>query len=255
MLKVYLGDLHVHTVLSPCASHNMAPSFIVERARQRGLDLVAVTDHNSAENVVAVVEAARGSGLHVLPGMEVETVEEVHVLTLFDTVEQVLFWQEMVYARLPDLPNEESVFGVQLIVDAEDQPVRKESRRLLIATGLSLQMVVDEVTQLGGICIAAHVDRPSYSLIQNLGFVPPGLALAALELSKNVSAPEYTRRAGLEGYGIVQSSDAHDLEDLGLAHTEFFVTAPTVDEIRLACLGQCGRRAVPHQRMGSGTIA
>ena len=251
MLRVYQGDLHVHTVLSPCASYDMAPSFIVERARQQGLDLLAVTDHNSAENVAAVVEAARGSGLRVLPGMEVETREEVHVLTLFEEVEQVLRWQRVVYAHLPDLPNEESVFGVQVIVNAEDKPVRKEARRLLMATELSVQTVVEEVVRLGGICVAAHVDRPSYSLIQTLGFVPPDLDLAALELSRNVSAPEYASRMGLSAYGIVQSSDAHNLDDLGVVHTEFRVAAPTLDEIRLACLGRDGRQAVPIGRWGT----
>ena len=246
MLRPYYGDLHVHTVLSPCASYNMAPSLIVQRARERGLDILAVTDHNSAENAGAVIEASADSGLRVLPGMEVETREEVHLLALFEEVENARRWQEVVYEHLPDLPNQEAVFGVQVVVNAEDRIVRRERRRLLMASELPVQTVVDEVGRLGGICIAAHVDRPSYSIIQTLGFVPPGLDLAALEVSRNVScAQQYRQQARLDGYGIVQSSDAHDLDDLGVARTEFFLAEPTLAEIAMACRGQQGRRATP----------
>jgi len=244
MLRPYYGDLHVHTVLSPCASYNMLPSLIVKRACAMGLDILAVTDHNSAENAAAVVKASAGSKLRVLPGMEVETREEVHVLALFDRVEDVQHWQQVVYSHLPDLPNQESIFGVQLVVDAEDQLVRRESRRLLIATALPVQRVVEEVTRLGGICIASHVDRPSYSIIQTLGFVPPGLDLAALEVSRNVSAHEYSRGRTLAGYRVVQSSDAHDLDDLGTARTLYHLAEPTLAEIALACRGRQGRQAL-----------
>ena len=165
----------------------MIPPLIVRRARELGLQMLAVTDHNAARNVPAVMAAAAGTGITVLPGMEVQSREEVHMVCLFDTLEQVLAWQEQVFAALPDRENDEAFFGAQYVVDAEGEYVETETRLLSISTALSVEQVVAGARALGGIVIAAHVDRPSFSLVANLGFVPPGLEIAGIELSRRAN--------------------------------------------------------------------
>ena len=168
-MSFFLADLHIHTCLSPCAELEMLPELIVRQAQELGLQIIAVTDHNTAENAAAVVNAARGTGLTVFPGMEVQTREEVHMLTLFDTLEQVASWQEQVYANMPPLKNDEAVFGEQLLLDADGEPTGYLDRMLLTSTYFSVEDVVQRVRELGGLCIPAHVDRPVYSIIANLG--------------------------------------------------------------------------------------
>ena len=180
--RYLMADLHLHTVLSACAEVEMIPPLIIQRARELGLELLAVTDHNAARNVAAMMAAAEGTGITVLPGMEVQSREEVHLLCLFDTLEQVLAWQERVFAALPDRENDEAFFGAQFVVDAEGEYLDTENRLLAISTALSVEQVVAGVRALGGIVLAAHVDRPSFSLVANLGFVPPGLEIAGIEL-------------------------------------------------------------------------
>jgi len=237
-----MADLHLHTVLSACAEVEMIPPLIVQRARELGLELLAVTDHNAARNVAAVMAAAAGTGIAVLPGMEVQSREEVHLVCLFDTLEQVLAWQEQVFAALPDRENDEAFFGAQYVVDAEGEYLETETRLLSISTALSVEQVVAGVRALGGIVLAAHVDRPSFSLVANLGFVPPGLAIAGIELSRRADpAAALQRLPQLAGYGRVVSGDAHRLEEM-TARTMFKVKVPVVAELALALAGSEGRR-------------
>jgi hypothetical protein len=198
---------------------------------------VGITDHNSAANAGAVVEAARGTGLWVLPGMEVETREEVHVLSLFGQVARAEALQDLVYARLPARQNDEAAFGVQLVVDAEDTYVRHEKRLLLVASSLGLVELADHVGRLGGICIPAHVDRPSYGLVGVLGFVPPEPVWPALEVSRHARPEEFAAPSR----AVIRSSDAHELADLGTATTTFYMEAPSLDELLLACRHEAGR--------------
>jgi PHP family Zn ribbon phosphoesterase len=211
-----LADLHIHTVLSPCAEVEMIPPLIVRRALDAGLGLIAVTDHNAAANCAAVVQTAAGTGLAVLPGMEMQTVEEVHVLCLFDTVEQALTWQGIVFDHLPDRENPEDVLGGQYVVDATGDYVRTETRLLLTSTDLSLEDAVRRVRALGGAVIPAHVDRPMYGLLANLGFVPSGLDVPALEiLSRSDPARLRAAHPELAAWPLIRGSDAHRLSEIG----------------------------------------
>lgn len=236
------ADLHVHTVLSACAEVEMIPPLIVQRARELGLELLAVTDHNSARNAGAVMEAARGTGITVLPGMEVQSREEVHLVCLFDTLEQVLAWQDQVFAALPDRENDEAFFGAQFVVDANGEYLDTEKRLLSVSAALSVEQIVAGVRALAGIVLAAHVDRPSFSLVANLGFVPPGLEIAGIELSRHAeSGAALQSLPQLAGYGQVVSGDAHRLEEM-TARTLFKVRVPVVAELALALAGRQGRR-------------
>ena len=242
MWHYLLGDLHVHTVLSPCAEVEMIPPLIVERGRQLGLEIIGITDHNSSQNAAAVAEAAAGTGLTVLPGMEVHTREEVHLICLFDRLADALAWQETVFAALPDRDNDEAFFGAQYVVDATGVYEYTEQRMLSTATALSAEEVVEGVHALGGIVIAAHVDRPAFSLITNLGWVPPGLAIAGLEITRNADVAEAgARLPQTEGYGLLVSGDAHRLGEM-TARTLFKVRGPEVAELALALSGTDGRR-------------
>ena len=216
------ADLHVHTVLSPCAEVDMIPPLIVERALDLGLDLISITDHNSSANAAAVMQAARGSSLKVLPGMELMTREEVHVTCLFDTVEQLRQWQVQVDHALPDLPNRADRFGEQFVVDASGDFVRREERMLLVAANIALENAVACVNAMGGIAIPAHIDRPANGLIAMLGFLPLSLQIDAVEISKNISANiARTKYSIPDKVAVIQSSDAHWLDALGSAVTKF----------------------------------
>ncbi len=240
-LAFFIADLHLHTVLSPCAESEMLPELILERASELSLNLIAVTDHNSAENVGAVMRAAEGTGITVLPGMELQTQEEVHVLCLFDTLAQALAWQGEVYANLPPLKNKPNLFGQQVVLSADGEPVGFNDRLLITSVYFSVEEAVSRVRALGGLCIPAHVDRTAYSIIANLGFIPPDLGLAGVEISHLVTQKEARARfPQLAGYSLIANGDAHRLEEMA-RRTTIKMKAPTVAELALALAGIEGR--------------
>jgi predicted metal-dependent phosphoesterase TrpH len=242
LLKQFKADLHIHTCLSPCGDWEMSPKKIVRKSLEKHLDLIAICDHNTAENVPATLREGRRRGIAVLPGMEICSKEEVHLVALFNNVEDSLKMQEYVYAHLSG-QNQPEVFGHQVIADEHDQVLGENPRLLIGATQLSLVEIVNKVHQLDGICISSHVDRPSYSLIGQLGFIPPDLHLDAVEVSYRVALDKATTQVpGIADYPCVTSSDAHFLHDIGKVWTEFVLAAPTVEEIAMALVGIEGRR-------------
>jgi PHP family Zn ribbon phosphoesterase len=240
-VKTYLAELHVHTVLSPCAEVEMLPPLIVQEAVEQGIHLIAITDHNASANVAAVQAAAAGTELTVLPGMELQTREEVHLLCLFDTLDQLQAWQALVDARLPGLENDARLFGDQYVVDAAGDFVRRETRLLLTSADIGLAEAVAEVARLGGLSIPAHINRKAFSLIENLGLVPEDVPFDALEISRHITVAQahqlfpQTRR-----YPLIQSGDVHRLEEY-LGKNVFRLEAPTAAEIRLAFASREGR--------------
>lgn len=219
----------------------MLPPLIVRRALDKGLGIIAITDHNTAENVPAVMRAVEGTGLWVFAGMEAQTREEAHILCLFDTVEQALAWQEVIYSHLPPLKNDEALWGMQLVVDERGDYVRTDDRLLQAATTLSVEEMIAGVHSLGGLAIAAHVDRLAFSLLGSLGFIPQGLALDALELTPRTPPEKFrAEHPDLEGWPIIVSSDAHCLADL-YPHLRLRLEAPTVAELKKAFRGEGGR--------------
>jgi len=235
------AEFHVHTVLSPCAELEMLPPMIVMEALERGIQLIAITDHNSTGNIQAVQKAAAGTNLTVLPGMEMQTREEVHVLCLFDHLEQAQRWQEVVNASLPVLENRPNFFGDQLLVDEIGEFVAYESRLLLTSSSLSIDEVWRQVEILGGIVVPAHVDRPANGLLTMLGFVPPEIPFPALEISRQLKPAVATvLHPQLAGYPLVQGGDAHRLEDLRGVN-QLKIETPTISELKLAFQNSSGR--------------
>ncbi|MCD6291647.1 MAG: PHP domain-containing protein [Anaerolineae bacterium] len=240
-LDTYVADLHIHTVLSPCANVEMIPPLIVQTALEKGINLIAITDHNASANVSAVQKAAARASLTVLPGMELQTREEVHLLCLFDTPEQLAAWQAMVDARLPDLENDVEFFGEQFVVNETGEFIRREHRLLSVSVDFSLREAVTEVTRLGGIVIPAHIDRQAYSLVANLGLLPTDVSFEALEISRFTSPAEAYRRFPQIGQiPLIQNGDAHSLDEL-LGTTIFRLAFPSVAELRLALLNAGNR--------------
>ncbi|MEW6547513.1 MAG: PHP domain-containing protein [Bacillota bacterium] len=244
-LRRWRADLHVHTALSPCADDDMSPWRVVAAAQVAGLDLIAVTDHNSCRQVRAVMEVGRTADLAVIPGMEVQTREDVHLVCLFDTPEQAESWGEEVYRHLPARSNPEQTFGRQLLFDACDRPAGKEERLLLCACDLGVEQVVQRVTAMGGLVVPAHVDRQAYGLVYTLGFFPPGLDLLAAEISgREAEEAVRTRFPQLGDIRLYSASDAHRLEEIGLHPSFFCLKEPTVAELGLAFRGVGGRNVV-----------
>ncbi|WP_010251925.1 PHP domain-containing protein [Acetivibrio cellulolyticus] len=225
-------DLHIHSALSPCAENEMTPNNIVNMAYIKGLDIIAVTDHNVALNCEAVLKCAKHRGILAVPGMELETREEVHLVCLFPGLEEVLKMQNIVNNALPDLENREDIFGQQIIMDEDDNTIGNYKQMLLTAVDLSIDEVFEKVGSLGGIVVPAHIDRDSYSIISNLGIVPDYLDIKYLEFSKDCVANEFiSRNSYLSAYKFLKSSDAHNLGNLLEKESSF-----EVEEISIECL-------------------
>lgn len=205
-------DLHIHSALSPCADNSMTPNNIVNMACLKKLDIIAVTDHNSAENVDAVLKCARRSGIIAIPGMEVETREEIHVVCLFPGVEEALHVQNIVYNALPGLINRVDIFGEQLIMDENDEIEGSVERLLLTASDLGVDDIFRVMAEVGGVAIPAHADRESYGIVARLGSVPDYLDIKYLEISCRCSKSLFEKQLGAPGkYSFIRSSDAHSL--------------------------------------------
>ncbi len=242
MLKPFHADLHMHTCLSPCAEIDMTPRGIVTVSLEKGLNLIAITDHNSAENVEAAWKAADGTGLVVLAGMEVTSSEEVHIIALFESPDDAKALQDVVHKNLPAGENDERLYGHQIIVN-ENNEVMGFNRRLLIgATSLTAHALLDFIRSLGGISIASHVDREAFSVLSQLGFIPEDLRFDALELSPRLSRSEAeTAFRGLKRFPWVSFSDAHYVKDIGRRITTFTMREPSLDEMKRAFMNSDGR--------------
>ncbi len=227
----------MHTCLSPCADEQMQAKAIVKQARRMGLDMIGICDHNSAENVAAVVKAGSREGLSVLAGMEITSHQEVHILGLFENESDVMQMQDLVYENLSGESDEES-FGLQTLVDDWDRIVGTNHKLLVGATTLSVEQIVEAIHQRRGLAIASHVDRERFSLIGQLGFIPHGLALDAVEVGQPSSAGRNY------GYPVITSSDAHFLQDVGRNATSFLLEEPSLEEIRMALRGDNGRKVL-----------
>jgi predicted metal-dependent phosphoesterase TrpH len=245
MLKYFRGDLHIHTCLSPCADLTMSPKRVVEKAVDMNLDIIGICDHNSAENARAAIAAGATSKITVLPGMEATTVEEVHVIALFDEVDNVLHLQEIVYENLEPGENSEAIFGEQIIANEFDEVEGYNKRLLLGATTLTLKELAEKIHHLGGLVIAAHIDREAYSIIGQLGFIPEDLELDALEISSNTTRSRAVAQfPGIEKFPLITSSDAHSLQDIGNGYSSFLLETPEFNEIRNAFKKKDGRDVV-----------
>lgn len=214
MLKLSY-DLHIHSCLSPCSEEDMTPANIVAMAALKELDVIAVTDHNSCRNCPAVLKWAKENNIIAIPGMELTTMEEVHVLCLFAKLSDALRFDEYVYSKLMKYPNDEAAFGKQEICDGDDNVIGQEPYLLINATNISFDDMGRLMKEFNGVFIPAHIDKNSYSLISNLGFIPPGADFMVAEVAKlsNLDKISSTNPHLME-CNIITDSDAHYLENI-----------------------------------------
>ncbi len=238
-LKEFKVDLHIHTCLSPCADAAMLPEQIVKQAKLKCLDIIGICDHNSAENVLAVKAAGQRAGIRVFGGIEISSQEEVHIMGFFSNDRALRIMQEVVYKNLPG-ENKKDVFGEQLVADECDKIIGTNPRLLIGSVNLSIDKIVALIKSLDGIAIASHIDRQSFGIIGQMGFIPEGLKLDALEVTAGcpfAKIAEYKKY----GFPLVKFSDAHFLQDIGNVSTVFSLNAPDFSEITLALHGAGGR--------------
>jgi 3',5'-nucleoside bisphosphate phosphatase len=208
-MNIY-ADLHIHSCLSPCGDVDMTPGNICAMAKIKGLQAIAITDHNSARNLTSAKTAADINNLVLLPGMEITTREEVHLLAYFPSVEKALEMGHFLFSHLPDIKNDPRLFGKQQVMDDSDACIGVEDKLLISATDLSLRQTVLEIVRHAGLPVPAHINRGANGLIQCLGFLPEDIVFPALEVSNALPvAPEI-----LNGKSVLHSSDAHRLEDI-----------------------------------------
>lgn len=220
----------------------MIPPLIIERALELEIDLIAITDHNASANVCAVQKAAEGTGLTVLPGMEVQTREDVHLLCLFASLSDLEVWQREIDLSLPDELNPAEHLGEQFIVDENGEFIRTEPRMLLTSTKLSIEDVSEKVNALGGIVIPAHVNRTAFGLFPTLGFLADWWKFPALEISRHIQ-PEalYEKFPSSQNHPLIQSGDVHRLDEF-LGTTRFQMETRTLSEVRMALRGENERK-------------
>ncbi|MDP3721003.1 MAG: hypothetical protein Q8R09_00970, partial [Anaerolineaceae bacterium] len=212
----------------------MIPPLIVEYALDLGINLIAITDHNASANIEAVQKAARNTPLHILPGMEIQTREEVHSLCLFDTLDQIMQLQKLVTETLPPIKNEAEHFGEQFVVDETGDFIRREEQLLLVSSSLTLNEAWKVVTNLGGLFIPAHVNRKAFGLLETLGLVPTDIQIEALEISKHLNPADAVKQfPQIKGYPLIQDGDVHRLDEFNGRMT-LFLEKPSIDEIRMA---------------------
>lgn len=208
-------DLHIHSCLSPCGDDDMTPANIAGMAMVKGLDLIALTDHNSARNCPALLAAAEEYGILALPGMEVNTSEEVHAVCLFKTLEAALDFDSYVYEKLMKFPNREEIFGKQQIYDCNDRACAAEPNLLINATEISFEELWDLALSYDGVMFPAHIDKTANSLIANLGFVPPDSRFVTAEVKDLGKLHSLLRENPyLADCRIISNSDAHYLEHI-----------------------------------------
>ncbi len=213
----YLTDLHIHSCLSPCGDDDMTPGNIAGMAVLNGLQIVALTDHNTAKNCPAFFQAAKGYGLIPIAGMELTTAEDIHVVCLFRTLVDALDFDSFVESRRFPIKNKPAIFGRQLLIGENDEIVGEEEILLINAVNISIEEAHKEVTSRGGVCYPAHIDRTSNGIIAMLGDFPPQPHFTSFELNDAASLGDVKQRHSIiseRQLVHVAASDAHYLTDI-----------------------------------------
>lgn len=227
-------DFHIHSCLSPCGDEDMTPNNIVHMAKLLGLDIIALTDHNSCKNCRAAVRVGKEAGLMVIPGMELCTSEEAHVVCLFESVEAAEAFSDYIYANMPHIPNRPQLFGRQKVLDEQDMVLGEEPVLLVNASFLSVMELPRLVKSYSGACFPAHVDKTAYSVISSLGAIPPECGFRTVELAKAEGCQTFLQAHGLESCQVMINSDAHYLEQIAEPVHWMELSSASVGEVILS---------------------
>lgn len=246
MLKKFKIDLHNHTVLSPCGGLEMAPSAMLERAEDLGLDIIAITDHNSCKNCKAYCELSEEYKVLVIPGVEIQTMEEIHVIALFPDVETAMLFDAELYKALLPIENNPDYFGDQVILDKDENIIGLEDRALINSVIWDLETTVSKVKEFDSICFPAHIDAQTNSVISQLGFLPGNLSIDGVGITARCDINSFlNNNSYLEGLSIIRNSDAHYLNDMGSGSCFARLEVASFAELKLAFAKKEGREIIP----------
>jgi PHP family Zn ribbon phosphoesterase len=242
-MRTFLADLHIHTLLSPCGDLEMTPRMVVEKSLERGLSIIAISDHNSTRMGEIIAAFAATKGLTVLPAVEVNTAEEVHCLAILPDWKRAATFQQFLDNKLIVIKNKPSLFGYQVVVDVDEQVLFTEDRLLVSALKASVKEVETEVHQLNGLFIPAHISRRQNGILHQLGFIPHDLECDAYELTPGSLRENYWELVPNGEHATwIFSSDAHYPEQIGKFSTGFWLEKPSFEELKMALKNEQGRR-------------
>jgi len=235
-MKWYKADLHIHSVLSPCGDLEMSPDNVIQTAFRKGMDIIAITDHNSMGNSPAFRKVANRYGIFCFMGMEIQTSEEIHIVCLLDDVDKALAFEKEVYEVLPSVKNDPDYFGDQVVIDAEENIVRFEEKALINSINWTIDETVVKIREYDGFCFPAHVDAVTFSIIGQLGFIPPDSDYDALGITAKCNIQKFLENNSyLSNFAFIRNSDAHYLNDIASGFSEFYIEKPTIQELKMAC--------------------
>ncbi|MDC0584256.1 PHP domain-containing protein [Bacteroidales bacterium] len=238
-MKTFKADLHVHTLLSPCGHLEMSPRNLILRAAELGLEIIAITDHNTVKHCELVAELAKDHNIMVIPGCETTTSEEVHCLSYFETIEIAQQYEDFLNDNYLKLPNDSKHFGYQVVLDKDENIIEEVDHALIMATDLSISDVATKTHELGGVFIPAHIERPGYGLLRQLGFVPDDLEYDALEISYRSSIEKFKQQnPTLADKTMISNSDSHHPEHLARAYNMLRMEKASFEEFKLAIQGR-----------------
>jgi len=236
-MQIFRADIHIHTVLSPCGSLEMSPVNIVKKAKEKKLDILGITDHNSTRHCFVTREIAESAGIYLMMGVEITTREEIHCLAFFEKDDQLLEFQSYLDEHLPDIPNDPERFGHQVVVDAEENILMQESRLLISALDSGLEETESVVHRLNGLFIPAHIDKSRFSIISQLGFIPADIRADGFEVSQYATETLVQQMlVNHTGKSVLRNSDAHQLDQIGTCFTGFELEEISFNNIRQALL-------------------
>ncbi len=241
-MKKFRADLHIHSLLSPCANLEMTPRNIVQKAKANHLDIIGITDHNSTKNALLVKKLAEKEGIFVLTGAEVTTREEVHCLAFFEKAEELNLFQQYIDEYITRIPNDEEYFGFQPVIDEQENILEMIPYYLPAALKQGITKIQQQVELLNGIFIPAHIDRSVNGILSQLGFIPPGLKFDALGLSRHGSKKDVEQQYVLQNkITLIRNSDAHYVEQIGEIYSVFNMNEISFLEIKMALNQQNNR--------------
>lgn len=225
-------DLHIHSCLSPCGDNESTPGNIVGMAVVKGLDVIALTDHNTCKNCEAAMAIGEAYGITVIPGMELTTSEEVHVLCLFYNLEDAMRFDAFIEPRILDIPNNPKAFGDQFLCNDDDEVIGSFPKLLISATDISFDKVYDYVSEYNGVMIPAHIDKNSFSLMSNLGFVPPDSKFRCFELADMSNLHRLQKENEyLKNCNVITDSDAHYFEKINEPINTLYAESNSIKDV------------------------
>jgi PHP family Zn ribbon phosphoesterase len=223
-------------VLSPCGGLEMSPRNLISRAKEVGLDIIAITDHNSMANCEVYQNEAHKNGIVCFWGVEIQTSEEIHIVALFESAEKAKAFDIELYESLLPIKNNPDFFGDQVVIDGEENIVRFEPKALINSSIWTLDEVIAKLEGYECLYYPAHIDAETYSIIGQLGFIPSNINFSTLGITAKCDLDQFlVNYPYLKGFSFNRSSDAHYLEEIGSGCTEYFLESPTIKDIRLAC--------------------